>query len=335
MTGWLVTGAARGTVTGVVTPVVAAAALAVFALYRWLDPPELPPGTITTASGPSLEGAVAGVGYLCLLTMIASSVGAVVGAAVGLVTGAFCAALDAATRWRLEPMVVALVGVAAYIVAAVAAVSTPSSDLPAALAVAVPGVIAALTLKAVPLGMRPAVRSRAMSELLLRPAEPADGERLREIERAAGERFRDVDLAAVAEDEPMSIDELTAYASAGRSWVATIGGDRSASVVGYVLVDEVDGQAHVEQISVDPVVQGSGIGRALLGRVEEYARAHGMTSLTLTTFRDVPWNAPLYAHLGFRELRSTEVGPELAARVEVEASHGLDPDQRVCMQRVL
>ena len=175
--------------------------------------------------------------------------------------------------------------------------------------------------------MEPVVRTRAAS--------PADGECLREIERAAGERFREVDLAAVAEDEPMSIDELAAYADAGRSWVATVQHDGAERVVGYVLVDVVDGDAHVEQVSVHPDAQGRGIGRALLARVDEYARANALGAVTLTTFRDVPWNAPLYAHLGFRELSPAEVGPELAALVDVEASHGLDPDQRVCMQRSL
>ena len=140
----------------------------------------------------------------------------------------------------------------------------------------------------------------------------------------------------------MSLDELVVYADAGRSWVAALqddatadGRDVTAPIVGYVLVEVVDGTAHVEQISVDPSAQGRGVAQSLLARVEEYARSNELTSLTLTTFRDVPWNAPLYQHLGFRELAPGEVGPELAALVEVEASHGLDPGQRVCMQRPL
>ncbi len=173
------------------------------------------------------------------------------------------------------------------------------------------------------------------SPVQIRPSSPADGERLRAIERAAGERFREVDLAAIAADEPMSVDELAVYADAGRSWVAAIQGDGAEQVVGYVVLEVVDGNAHVEQISVDPAVQGRGIGRALLERADEYARSHGLGAVTLTTFRDVPWNAPLYAHLGFRELSPAEIGPELATLVDVEASHGLDPDQRVCMQRPL
>ena len=207
---------------------------------------------------------------------------------------------------------------------------------PAVVAVG-PGVLGAFTLRVVPLELRSAVPSAGMSPVVLRPARPTDGERLREIERAAGERFREVDLAAIAEDEPMSVDELAAYATAGRSWVASIepGGAAAGTdvVVGYVLLDEIDGDSHIEQISVDPSAQGRGIGRALLARAEQHAAEHGRPALTLTTFRDVPWNAPLYEHLGFRVLSPDEVGPGLAALVAAEADHGLDPEQRVCMRR--
>lgn len=53
----------------------------------------------------------------------------------------------------------------------------------------------------------------------VRPALPEDGPVLRDIERLAGERFRAVGLDPIADDEPFSLDELTRYANAGRSWV--------------------------------------------------------------------------------------------------------------------
>jgi hypothetical protein len=43
--------------------------------------------------------------------------------------------------------------------------------------------------------------------------------------------------------------------------------------------------------------------------VADHARTLGLTSLTLTTFRDVPWNAPFYAKLGFEYV--AELTPEL------------------------
>lgn len=167
-------------------------------------------------------------------------------------------------------------------------------------------------------------------DLRIRPARAGDGDALVEIERSAGARFRDVGMPEIADDDPGSVDELAQYAHDGRSWVAVDDADRP---VGYVLVDVVDGNAHVEQISVVPSAQGTGLGRALLDHVATWARDRGAAALTLTTFRNVPWNAPLYEHLGFRVLTEPELGPELRGLRATEAAHGLDPNTRVCMMR--
>jgi len=163
----------------------------------------------------------------------------------------------------------------------------------------------------------------------IRPARPADGPLLQEIERLAGERFRDVGLPEVADDEPASVEALARYAVDGRSWVAE---DDLGRPIGYVLVDVVDGCAHIEQVSVRADQQGTGVGRALLARVRSWAVGRGLSAITLTTFTDVPWNAPLYRHLGFRVLRDAEIGPELRQLRQEETAHGLDPAKRVCMR---
>lgn len=165
-------------------------------------------------------------------------------------------------------------------------------------------------------------------QALLRPARPEDGPALREIERRAGERFRSVGRPEIADDEPLPLDVLAAYARAGRSWVA-VGEDDAPA--GYVLVDLVDGCAHIEQVTVDPGRQGTGLGRALVDRSRSWAAESGLAGVTLTTFADVPWNAPLYRHLGFRVLAGDELGPGLRAVLEAEAAHGLDPTERVVM----
>ena len=110
-----------------------------------------------------------------------------------------------------------------------------------------------------------------------------------------------------------------------------MGGDGRRGV-GYVLVDVVDDCAHIEQVSVRPDHQGEGVGRALLDRVRQWAMSTDRSGVTLTTFGDVPWNRPLYEHLGFRVLSDVEIGPELRAVRETEARHGLDPATRVCMR---
>ncbi|WP_245908404.1 GNAT family N-acetyltransferase [Pseudosporangium ferrugineum] len=103
--------------------------------------------------------------------------------------------------------------------------------------------------------------------------------------------------------------------------------------VAYVLVEVVDGLAHIEQVSVDPPYARRGIGRRLIDHVGRWAGERGMSGMTLTTFRGVPWKAPYYARLGFVELAEGERGPELARLMAVEARHGLDPVERIAMRR--
>ena len=155
---------------------------------------------------------------------------------------------------------------------------------------------------------------------------------LREIERVSGQRFREFGLDQVADDEPASIEELADYAAGGRAWVAA---DAEGAPVGYILVDAVDGATHIEQVSVTPDHQGRGLGRALVERAAQWAAGQNMTALTLTTFSHIPWNRPLYEHLGFRVLADDELGPGLRAVRKTETAHGLDPTLRVVMRREL
>ncbi|MGP4019684.1 GNAT family N-acetyltransferase [Saccharopolyspora sp. 5N708] len=97
----------------------------------------------------------------------------------------------------------------------------------------------------------------------------------------------------------------------------------------------LDGSVHVGQISVHADHVRRGIGRMLLDHVESWAREQGLAALTLTTFRTVPWNAPYYARLGFREMADEEITPGLAELAAREAAHGLDLAARVCMRRAI
>lgn len=160
---------------------------------------------------------------------------------------------------------------------------------------------------------------------MIREASLTDLPVLRDIERAAGVPFRDVGMAAIADDEPLTIDELTVYQAAGRAWVY------GTPPVAYVIADEVDGYAHIEQVSVHPGHSRRGIGRALIDHVGVWAAGRGLAGLTLTTFADVPWNAPYYARLGFTVV--TDLTPGLGAIRAHEAEIGLDAWRRVAMRR--
>ena len=88
-------------------------------------------------------------------------------------------------------------------------------------------------------------------------------------------------------------------------------------------------------MSVDPAHAGRGIGAALIDHLAASARADGRPALTLTTFREIPWNAPYYARLGFAELPEAEWGPQLRALVAREATAIPGDHPRVAMIRRL
>ena len=164
----------------------------------------------------------------------------------------------------------------------------------------------------------------------IRAAVRADAPLMRQVEIVSGQRFREVGLDAIADHEPPPAAVFEAYAASGRAWVAVAPG---SDVVGFVIFDIVDGAAHIEQVSVVPTHQGKGVGRALIELVRRWAVENGLPALSLTTFNDVPWNRPLYEHLGFRVLAAEEIGPGLRAVMATEAAHGLDPASRVAMRK--
>lgn len=105
--------------------------------------------------------------------------------------------------------------------------------------------------------------------------------------------------------------------------------------VAYLLLDVVGGAAHIEQVSVHPSHAGQGKGRRLIEKAAEWATLQGYPVLTLTTFADVPWNAPYYARLGFEIIPPDQLTPGLEEIRHHEASIGLDAWPRVTMKRIL
>lgn len=162
-----------------------------------------------------------------------------------------------------------------------------------------------------------------------RLAGEGDLERLREIERLAGRMFAEIGMRVVAEDEPASVGELRMYAAEGRAFVAD-DPDRPGFPAGYLLVEEVDGLAHLVQVSVDPAYGGRGLGGLLVKRAVAWARDHGYPAITLTAFTSVAWNGPWYSRLGFRA--AEPLSPGLRAIRERERAHGLDRWPRAAMR---
>jgi GNAT superfamily N-acetyltransferase len=159
-------------------------------------------------------------------------------------------------------------------------------------------------------------------------ARPADLARLPEIELAAARLLAGHAPESILR-ETTSHEILKVAQREGRLWIALANG----VPVGFAHVEALDADTvHLKEIDVHPDHGRRGLGARLVRHVCLWAADAGYRWVTLTTFRDVPWNMPFYARLGFDIVRIQDVDPPLLAIVEDEARQGLDPARRVVMR---
>jgi len=150
----------------------------------------------------------------------------------------------------------------------------------------------------------------------IRPATRADLRLLGGIEATGDEQFREHFGYDPGFGEPPSGE----HRAAQPGFLLVV--EEDGEVVGFAHVLEVEGTAHLEQVSVRSDRQQRGLGRALVEAVEAEAARRGHGVLTLMTYAEVPWNAPFYATCGFAE---TEPTTRFELRLQaVERDLGLD-----------
>jgi GNAT superfamily N-acetyltransferase len=159
-------------------------------------------------------------------------------------------------------------------------------------------------------------------------ARPEHMEALRAIELAAATLLRGhAPDSVLAESLPP--DELRAAQQEGRLWVAELDDVAIGFAIVQLLAPDLP---HLQEIDVLPRHGRRGVGTALVQAVLAWVARRGHRQITLTTFRDVPWNMPFYAKMGFVELAADRLRPELEAIVRDETRRGLDPARRVVMR---
>jgi GNAT superfamily N-acetyltransferase len=167
----------------------------------------------------------------------------------------------------------------------------------------------------------------------IRRAVPEDVSFLPGIEQMAGTLF-DTQLAATGLTDDVvahvnSVEDFEKAREAGRLWVAVAADGR---VVGFALVLEIAGYAHLEELDVLPAHGRRGVGSSLLSAVCTWAAAAGYPAITLRTFRDIPWNAPFYRRRGFEVVDSSHLSDEHVEIEALERQRGLRTDRRVSMK---
>lgn len=166
------------------------------------------------------------------------------------------------------------------------------------------------------------------TEWHLRLARPGDAEQMPAIEARAGRLFDTIEgLAGPAGQHTVPVERLQRYIRKGHCLVAHVG-ERMA---GWLVNEPFGRELHIWEFNVDRDFQQRGIGAGLLRACLIDAANSGFKAVTLTTFRDVPWNAPFYHRLGFDEVTALDAHPRLAGELAVEVDHGLPADRRCAM----
>jgi len=167
----------------------------------------------------------------------------------------------------------------------------------------------------------------------VRRARPEDVPRLPSVEREAATLYRGhadtLGLTPEALERTNTVEDFRRAQRTDLLWVATTAAD---GPVGFALLCRLDQWLHLDELDVLPEHGRRGVGSALLQRVCEWAAEDGFPGVTLSTFRDVPWNAPFYERRGFEVIPPEALTPDLKRLVKRERQRGLRTDLRVVMR---
>ena len=150
------------------------------------------------------------------------------------------------------------------------------------------------------------------------------------IEQSAGELFRGLgDLSWIADEGNMRVEHHLELIRAGTSWVAAGPDGRPR---GFLCAMLLPAALHIVELAVGLESQRQGVGRCLMEHAICWAYSRRLSNITLTTFRDLPWNGPFYSSLGFRVLSTQQIDARLGRILCEEAMNGMPPHRRCAMR---
>jgi GNAT superfamily N-acetyltransferase len=151
----------------------------------------------------------------------------------------------------------------------------------------------------------------------IRLASGADLQALPDIERAAATLFPAGRIPDP--DDVMPLLELEKACDLGMLYLVSLVDE----IAGFAMASEHERSLHIDVMAVHPDHGRRGVGKRLIRAIIERARCRGLPVVTLTTFRDLPWNAPFYEKVGFQIVDDRTLSPMLRATLAQEANIGL------------
>jgi predicted N-acetyltransferase YhbS len=169
--------------------------------------------------------------------------------------------------------------------------------------------------------------------LHIRLARLQDVAQLMAVERSAAQLFRRQPAwRFIADGDVMSAQQHGGFIARQSEWLAE---SPEGEVAGFIAVLAQPADWHIAELSVAGDWQRRGVGRRLIAAVAAEAKRRGASRLTLTTFAEVPWNAPYYRRLGFRPIAAEHLTPALRRHLAEDLAHGFAADSRCAMEFTL
>jgi GNAT superfamily N-acetyltransferase len=175
----------------------------------------------------------------------------------------------------------------------------------------------------------------------IRLARKGDMKAIKEVELRAATRFKGTGLIDDLLDHHFDQEILKQLIAESLVWVAEevpsnqLQGEAKPALsgpVGFAIASVLGPIAYLEELAVLSNHGRQGLGRRLVETVAEWARESNFPHLSLSTFVNIPWNAPFYTTLGFEKLPQNRLEKELQEVHILEQKLGLPVDQRTFMR---
>ena len=134
----------------------------------------------------------------------------------------------------------------------------------------------------------------------IRPAGAADVPAMTRIVAAAYQRY----VERIGKPPAPMLDDYRKHVRAHTAWVAELDGE----IAGLIVLLPEDDHLLLDNVAVDPLRHGQGIGGALMAFAEQEASRRGYTELRLYTHEKMTENLVMYPALGWRETARAEQG---------------------------
>ncbi|PPJ51577.1 hypothetical protein CBER1_09873 [Cercospora berteroae] len=162
----------------------------------------------------------------------------------------------------------------------------------------------------------------------LRRAALDDAPAIRAIEERSVQKFGTIsELAHLAQPgafTPNSISGLNTWLSRGKVFLAVNSSASDPKAVGVIAALPKDNTIYIAEVSVLEEHNGKGVGAMLLNAVFDWAREQAVQTgeevarVSLTCYKDVPWNGPWYRRKGFVEVEAESLGIEHEEKMELD-----------------